>query len=169
MSGTRVAGWFSRWVAWKADPFLMRITRGRVSSGGLLPTALLETRGARTGKPRRNAVIYFHDAADVIVVASKLGLPEHPSWYFNARANPDVLLNDEPFRAQVVEPVAERDRLWAMADRVFPPFAVYRERAARAGRTIPVLRLSARPPDTRSGSRTSSTPRSSASARSPGS
>ena len=77
-------------------------------------------------------------------MASKLGLPEHPSWYHNAVANPDVILGGSPFRAEIVEDEAERDRLWHLADRVFPPYASYRESAARAGRTIPILQLGPR-------------------------
>lgn len=65
----------------------------------MLPTALLETRGARTGRVRRNAVIYFHDGDRVTVVASKLGLPEHPGWFHNLRADPDVRFGGQPFRA----------------------------------------------------------------------
>jgi hypothetical protein len=34
-----------------------------------------------------------------------------------------------------------RARLWDLADRVFPAYARYRERAARAGREIPILQL----------------------------
>ena len=41
--------------------------------GLVLPTALLETRGARTGRLRRNGVIYFHDGKRVTIIASKLG------------------------------------------------------------------------------------------------
>ena len=138
---TRPAIWFSRLVLWNVDPLLLRLTGGRVSLGPGLPTVLLETTGARTGERRRHAVIYFHDGDDVIVVASKFGFPEHPAWYHNARANPDVRVNDLPFRAEVVADETERDRLWAMADNVLPAYATYRERAARTGRTIPILRL----------------------------
>jgi deazaflavin-dependent oxidoreductase (nitroreductase family) len=138
---TRFMGWVSRMVAWKLDPLVMRLTGGRVGFGGLLPTALLETRGARTGALRRNVVIYFHDGDRVTVVASKLGLPEHPAWFHNVRANPDVVFGGEPFRAQVVEDEAERARLWSLADRVFPGYAAYRARAAGAGRTIPIVQL----------------------------
>ena len=60
--------------------------------GLLLPTALLETRGARTGRARRNGVIYFHDGERVTIVASKLGLPQHPAWFHNLRVHPDVKL-----------------------------------------------------------------------------
>jgi deazaflavin-dependent oxidoreductase (nitroreductase family) len=113
--------------------------------GLMLPTALLETRGARTGRLRRNGVIYFHDGERVVIIASKLGAPEHPSWFHNVRANPDVQLGGQPFRVEVVDDEASRARLWELADRVFPPYSTYRERAARVGRTIPILRLVPRP------------------------
>ena len=139
--GTRPMGWLSRKLAWKLDPVLMRITGGRVGTGLLLPTALLETTGARSGQPRANVVIYFHDGERVIVVASKLGLPRHPAWFHNLRAHPDVRLGGRAFRAEVVEDERERTRLWELADRDFPAYATYRERAASAGRTIPLVRL----------------------------
>jgi deazaflavin-dependent oxidoreductase (nitroreductase family) len=141
ISGTRFAQWLSPRTLWKLDPLLMRLTRGRFGMGLLLPTVLLQTRGARTGQVRRNGVIYFHDGDRVTIVASKLGMPEHPAWFHNLRADPDVLVNGEPFRAQVVEDEAERTRLWVLADRVFPAYARYRERAASAGRTIPIVQL----------------------------
>lgn len=139
--GTRLAAWLSPKVVWKVDPHLMRLTGGRVGLGLMLPTALLETRGARTGRLRRNGVIYFHDGERVTIIASKLGAPEHPSWFHNACANPDVRLGGRPFRVEVVDDEVSRTRLWELADRIFPPYAAYREKAARAGRTIPILQL----------------------------
>ena len=139
--GTRAMGSMSRRVVWKLDPVLMRLSGGRLGMGLLLPTALLETRGARTGELRRNAVIYFHDGDRVTIVASKLGLPEHPAWFHNLRAHPDVTLGGEPFRAEVVDDPSDRARLWDLADRVFPAYAAYRERARHAGRTIPIVQL----------------------------
>jgi len=106
-----------------------------------LPTALLETRGARTGRIRRTGVIYFNDGDGVTIIASQAGYPGNPGWYYNARANPDVVLGGQPFRARVVDDEAERARLWELADRVFPAFAHYRVDAARHGRTIPILQL----------------------------
>lgn len=142
--GTRLAAWLSMNIVWKVDPHLMRLTGGRVGLGLMLPTALLETRGARTGRLRRNGVIYFHDGEKVTIIASKLGAPEHPSWFHNARAHPDVTLGGQRFRAEVVDDEATRARLWALADHVFPPYAAYRTRAAAVGRTIPILQLVAR-------------------------
>lgn len=138
---TRAAMWFSRTVLWRLDPFVQRRTGGRIKLAVGLPTAVLETRGARTGQPRRHAVIYFHDGARVTIVASKFGFPQDPSWFHNARANPEVTFGGLPHRATVVTDEAELARLWALADRVFPPFEIYRERAARTGRTIPILQL----------------------------
>lgn len=112
--------------------------------GLVLPTALLETRGARSGETRRNAVIYFHDGDRVTVVASKLGLPRHPAWFHNLQVNPDVTFGGIPMRASVVGDEAERQRLWTLADRVFAPYAAYRREAAKANRTIPIVQLSAR-------------------------
>jgi deazaflavin-dependent oxidoreductase (nitroreductase family) len=142
--GMRAMGWLSRKIVWKLDPFLLRLGRGRVGMALLLPTALLETRGARTGRPRRNGVIYFHDGERVTIIASKLGLPQHPAWFHNLRVHPDVKLGGQPLRAQVIDDESERARLWQLADRVFPPYADYRERAARAGRTIPIVQLTPR-------------------------
>src|SRR3954449_2922215 len=139
--GTRAMGWLSRKVGWKLDPLLLRRSGGRIGTGLLLPTALLETRGARTGRPRRNGVIYFHDAERVTIVASKLGMPQHPAWFHNLRVHPDVKLGGQPFHAEVIDHESERARLWQLADRVFPAYADYRERAARAGRAIPIVQL----------------------------
>ncbi len=142
-TASRPGFWLSRQIGWRVDPLLMGATGGRLGTGAFIPTALLETVGARSGKPRRNGVIYFHDGDHPTIVASKAGAPEHPAWFFNARANPEVKLNGRPYRAEIVSDEGERARLWALADNVFPPFASYRRRAAEAERTIPILRLTA--------------------------
>jgi deazaflavin-dependent oxidoreductase (nitroreductase family) len=124
----------------------MRATGGRLGFDLMIPTALLETRGAKSGKPRRNAVIYFHDGERVTIIASKLGLPNNPAWFHNLRANPDVALGGVPMRATEVEGVDERRRLWALADQVFAPYAAYRREAAKANREIPIVQLVPRAP-----------------------
>jgi deazaflavin-dependent oxidoreductase (nitroreductase family) len=137
-SATRLGRFLSQTFAWKLDPYLLRATRGRVGLSGLLPTALLETRGAKSGARRRNAVIYFHDGDVVTIVASKAGADKHPAWFHNLCANPDVTFGGIPMRATVVEGAAERERLWKLADNVFPPYATYRRDTTR---TIPIVQL----------------------------
>lgn len=145
LANTPLGRFLSVHVVWKLDPHLMRLTRGRLGMGLAMPTALLETRGARSGEPRRNVVIYFHDGERVTIVASKLGLPENPAWFHNLRASPEVGFGGIPMRAAVVEDESERERLWALADNVFAPYADYRREAAKAHRTIPIVQLTRRP------------------------
>lgn len=140
-SSTRPGRFFSAKVVWKVDPFLLRVTRGRLGMGLVLPTALLETHGAKSGAVRRNAVIYFHDRDRVTIVASKAGAAKHPAWFHNLVAHPDVRFGGVPMRATVVSDEAERDRIWRLADRVFAPYATYRGEAAQTNRTIPIVQL----------------------------
>ena len=140
-SATRLGRFLSRRVVWKVDPYVLRATRGRFGLGLVLPTALLETRGAKSGAVRRNGVIYFHDGDRVTIIASKAGAAHHPAWFHNLLANPNVVFGGQPMRATVVQDEAERERLWRLADNVFAPYATYRRDAARADRTIPIVQL----------------------------
>lgn len=144
LANTRLGRFLSVHVVWKLDPPLMRLTRGRLGMGLVMPTALLETRGAKSGAVRQNVVIYFHDGDRVTIVASKLGLPQNPAWFHNLQADPKVTFGGIPMRATVVSDEAERTRLWTLADRVFAPYAAYRREAARAGRAIPIVQLGPR-------------------------
>ena len=147
IAATRFARFISRHINWKLDPILLRATRGRLSTTLVFPTAVLETQGARSGARRRNAIIYFHDGSNVIIAASNAGASRHPAWYYNLRANPDVVFGGMPMKATVVSDDAECQRLWALADRVFPAYANYRHDATKVNRTIPIVRLTQREPD----------------------
>ncbi len=75
-----------------------QLTRGRV--GGTwrigagwrnpVPICLLEHRGRRTGKLRTTPLVYLRDGDRVVVVASQAGRPQHPLWFRNLEADPDV-------------------------------------------------------------------------------
>jgi deazaflavin-dependent oxidoreductase (nitroreductase family) len=143
LANTRLGRFMSVHLVWRVDPLLMRVTRGRVGMGLMMPTALLETRGAKSGAVRRNVVLYFHDGDRVTIVASKLGYEKHPAWFHNLQAHPDVTFGGIPMRATVVSDEAERERLWTFADRVFAPYAAYRREAAKVNRTIPIVQLTA--------------------------
>jgi deazaflavin-dependent oxidoreductase (nitroreductase family) len=142
---TSLGRWIAKNVAPKVDPWLLRATGGRLSMGLMLPSALLTTTGAKTGQPRTNPVFYFHDGADVIVIASNYGDDKHPAWYYNVRANPKVQIathgGGPVLTASEVTDLAERKRVWAMADRIYPLWVDYRRRAGQGQRTIPIFRL----------------------------
>ena len=140
-STTKVGAWLSVHVAWRIDPYLLKLTRGRFSTAAPVAAALLESRGARTGRTRRNATLYFHDGDRVTIIASLRGWRRNPAWYYNLRRHPDVVFGGLPFRAEEVEDEAERKRLWGLADRIYPQYADFREEAQKAGRVIPIVQL----------------------------
>lgn len=103
------------------------------------PTLLLTTRGRKTGKLRRTALIYGVDGENYVLVASNGGSPTHPLWYLNLVADPNVELqvkaNTFAGRARTAT-AAERARLWKMMVVIFPRYDLYQ---SKAGREIPVV------------------------------
>jgi hypothetical protein len=130
-----------RLIVWRFTPTLMRLTGGHFARLLPMPIGAIDTRDARNGSRHRRCVLYFHDGERITVIPTKGGLPSDPFWYENALADPNVRFESQPFRAQPVEDEAELRRLWAIAERFFPPSVTYRQRAARTGRTIPILQL----------------------------
>jgi deazaflavin-dependent oxidoreductase (nitroreductase family) len=51
---------------------------------------LLTTRGRRSGLLRTVPPQYFSDDHAMVVVAANGGMPNHPGWYFNLKADPDA-------------------------------------------------------------------------------
>jgi deazaflavin-dependent oxidoreductase (nitroreductase family) len=109
-----------------------------------VPSATLKTTGAKSGQTRTAQVAYFHDGRNVIVMASNYGGASHPQWYHNLVAQPRCELGDEVFHAEEVVEADEYARLFALAESYYGGFTDYREKTARSGRTIPVLRLEPR-------------------------
>src|SRR5436309_2223858 len=58
-------------------------------------TLLLTTTGRKSGLPLTNPLIYGKEGERYLVVASKGGAPDHPAWYLNLSANPDVRVQVE--------------------------------------------------------------------------
>jgi len=102
---------------------------------------LLYVKGRRSGEIRRVPLVHFPDGGDMLIVASKGGAPEHPMWYRNLAADPQVWVRfrDDFFeaRAEVLSD-EERAPAWEMITSIAPGFAEYQEKTAR---TIPVVRL----------------------------
>jgi deazaflavin-dependent oxidoreductase (nitroreductase family) len=115
----------------------------------MFPSANLTTMGAKSGTPRTATILYFTDGDDVILVASSFGRDKHPSWYPNLKAHPESTLEragrSGRYMAAEVQDDAERERLFALVDQVYPGYADYRVRAGAIGRRIPIMRLTLRP------------------------
>jgi deazaflavin-dependent oxidoreductase (nitroreductase family) len=105
-----------------------------------MPVVIVTTRGNKTGKVRKMALMRVEHDGEYVLVASKGGAPANPVWYYNLVANPDqVLLQDgpEPFAVRVRELSGdERALWWQRAVAAYPPYAEYQD---RTDRLIPVL------------------------------
>lgn len=138
--------WYGINVASRIDPALLRLTGGRFATTSMLPLVLLSVRGRKSGELRTVPLVYFTDGGDVILVASSFGRANHPAWYLNLVAGPDVELTaggiTAAYRSAEVTDPAERDRLYALAVRNYSGYGDYEELAG--DRKIPVLRLTPR-------------------------
>ncbi|MBJ7530224.1 MULTISPECIES: nitroreductase family deazaflavin-dependent oxidoreductase [Nocardioides] len=105
------------------------------------PIVVITSRGAKSGKLRKNPVMRVEHDGVYAAVASKGGAPEHPTWYHNFLAHPEVDLQDGPephtYRARVAEG-EERAVWWERAVAVYSPYAEYQE---KTDREIPVFLL----------------------------
>ena len=102
---------------------------------------LLTTRGRTTGEPRTTPLIYERAGDAHVIVASNGGAHEHPGWYRNLRAEPQVEVQvlDDLFPATArTASGEERERLWRLAAVQWPPYDDYR---TRTDREIPVVVL----------------------------
>ena len=105
-----------------------------------LPVIIVTHRGRKTGATRKTPLMRAVDGSSYILVASQGGAPNHPNWYHNLKAEPNVEIRDETevysMRVrEVVDPV-ERKRLWEIAVQAYPPYQEYQE---RTNRIIPVF------------------------------
>ncbi|MES9543364.1 nitroreductase/quinone reductase family protein [Actinomadura sp. NPDC000600] len=111
------------------------------------PTLLLTTRGRRSGRLRRTALIYGRDADRYLVVASNAGAVQPPAWYLNLTAHPQVAvqLGADTFTAQArTATPQEKPPLWARMASIFPLYDNYQ---TTSDREIPVVILAPVTPD----------------------
>lgn len=137
---SRIGQFVARHIARRTDPYLFRLTGGRINMGPIINAPLVST-GAKSGQRRQVQLTYFHDGQDVILIASNFGGAKHPQWYYNLKANPECEFGMEPFTASEVTDPDEYERLCGLAERVYAGYDDYRDKTAPAGRQIPVFRL----------------------------
>lgn len=105
------------------------------------PVIVLTTVGAKSGKLRKTALMRVEHDGEYVVVASKGGAPEHPAWFHNLVANPEVMLQDGPvvkdYEARELSG-EEREIWWARAVEAWPDYAEYQ---TKTDRLIPLFLL----------------------------
>lgn len=100
-----------------------------------LPVIIVTNRGWKTGAIRKTPLMRVVDGQNYILVASKGGAPEHPLWYYNLQADPNVEIRDKTevytMRVREVSDPAERQRLWTLAVEAYPPYQDYQDKTDR--------------------------------------
>ena len=119
----------------------LALTGGRFPKRvGGMATLELHTRGRKSGK--RYSTLLTAPIADdrrVILVASKGGHTDHPDWYKNLTANPEVEITrdgkTQTMRARTAS-AEEKAELWPQIVRAYKGYAGYQKRTSR---DIPVV------------------------------
>ncbi|MET8862999.1 nitroreductase family deazaflavin-dependent oxidoreductase [Nonomuraea sp. NPDC004580] len=102
---------------------------------------LLTTKGRKSGQPFTTPLIYQRFGDDYLVVASKGGDPEHPQWYKNLLAEPEVevQVKGDKFRARArTAEASEKPEMWQVMARTWPDYDEYQK---KTDREIPVVVL----------------------------
>ncbi|MQG76764.1 MAG: nitroreductase family deazaflavin-dependent oxidoreductase [SAR202 cluster bacterium] len=105
-----------------------------------LPVIIVTNKGNKTGAVRKTPLMRVADGSNYVLVASKGGAPQHPVWYHNLKADPNVGIRDidvvRSMKVREVDDAAERSRLWAIAVEAYPPYQEYQD---KTDRQIPVF------------------------------
>jgi deazaflavin-dependent oxidoreductase (nitroreductase family) len=105
------------------------------------PIVVITSVGAKSGKLRKNPVMRVERDGVYVAIASKGGAPDHPEWYYNFVAHPEVDLQDgavrKTYRVELAEG-PEREDLWRLAVETWPTYKSYQE---KTDRQIPVFKL----------------------------
>jgi F420H(2)-dependent quinone reductase len=105
------------------------------------PVIILTSRGAKSGKIRKTPLMRVEHDGTYAVVASQGGAPDHPTWYHNLVADPQVELQDGPVRQDMTARELtgdEKATWWDRAVAAWPDYANYQK---KTDRQIPVFVL----------------------------
>ena len=100
-----------------------------------LPVIIVTNHGWKTGAIRKTPLMRVADGNNYILVASQGGAPTHPKWYYNLKADPHVEIRDKTkvyaMRVREVVDSVERERLWNIAVKAYPPYQEYQNKTER--------------------------------------
>ncbi|GAA2382710.1 hypothetical protein GSI01S_05_01600 [Gordonia sihwensis NBRC 108236] len=134
------------WVLENGHRALLAITGGRFPKRMLgMQTLELHTIGRKSGQRRSTMLTApIYSADQIVVVASKGGHSDHPDWYKNLAANPDVEVTVDGTTTSWTARRAsaeEKSRLWPSIVKINPGYEGYQR---KTDRDIPVVILTPR-------------------------
>ncbi len=120
---------------------LFDLTKGRIGGRFLkMPALKLTTTGRRTGEPRTVMLTTpVQRGGDIVLIASKGGNDQHPAWYLNLVANPEVTIEMSGRTFQATARTAtdeEKAELWPEVVAAYEGYGGYQR---RTDRDIPVV------------------------------
>ncbi len=113
--------------------------KGRIYNG--VRSLLLTTRGRKSGKLRRTALIYGEDSQRYLLVGSNGGSPHHPAWYLNLVEHPEVVVQIGANKFSARARTATEEEKLALWQRMVSIFPMYDRYQRKAGHEIPVVIL----------------------------
>jgi deazaflavin-dependent oxidoreductase (nitroreductase family) len=127
------------------DRLLHRLSGGRfVLSRALLPSLVLTTTGARSGRPREAPLATLPVDDGFLVVGSNFGREKHPAWTGNLLKNPEATVSFRGRRIPVTARLLsgeEKAAAWPELTSLWPTYDRYVE---RSGRDLRVFHLEPR-------------------------
>ncbi len=124
------------------DRPLMRLTRGRLRLTIGMPTLLLTTTGAKSGRQRTVPLLYVRHGDDIAIIGTRFGSTKHPGWHHNlkAKAEATVAIKGDRYEAWARPATPEeREQIWPQAVRIYPGYDKYLPRVG--GREVPIYIL----------------------------
>lgn len=121
------------WVFKKSKGHLMKHFPGG------FPICVVGMTGRKSGKRREIALIHLPYGNSKLLVASQGGMNQHPLWYYNIAANPDIdIMVEGKTRAYTARQLSDDEKrdIWPHLLSLYPDFDEYQ---ARTDRNIPVF------------------------------
>jgi deazaflavin-dependent oxidoreductase (nitroreductase family) len=126
----------------KVQIAVFRLTHGRLmASMRGMPVLLLTTIGRKTGKKRITPLMYIKNGDDYVITASNNGRDQHPAWFYNLQADPQVFIDlpgQQIMADSAIASEEEREKLWPILVSQAPFFDNYRKGTSRS---IPMVKL----------------------------
>lgn len=124
---------------------VLALTFGKVGwNAGNMPVLELVTRGRKSGQSRAVMLTSpLQEGNDIVIVASRGGDDEHPAWFLNLQADPQVQVRYKggplvQMRARIVG-AEERARMWPQIVSKYKNYGAYQTKTSRE---IPLVVLS---------------------------
>ncbi len=146
IAASRPGAWFFARTMHYFDSIFLALSGGRTTMTSIvagLPTVIVTTTGAKSGRLRRLPLLCIRDAHEpttFALIATNWGQRRYPAWYFNLKANSQASCSIDGQTGSYVAHEAtgeEYERFWNYAADTYKGYPLYKQRIT--GRQIPIM------------------------------